>query len=94
MATVGLSIETKDFKFDVFKKSDDKFEIRSGGIFIEFPADAVELRIDPKDDPYDPMGAYMSVKWGAGHRVHFSAYMPVRSAQDLNKHFPELKIVE
>jgi len=98
MAVTGLSIETKDFKFDVFKKDNGRFEIQSGGVYLEFPPDAVEFRkatdFSGREDPHDSYGVVMSVKWGCGHKIHFQAYMPLRSAQDLNKNFPELKFSE
>lgn len=93
MSIVGLSIETKDFKFNVFKKENGRFELESGGIHIEFPAEAVKLSVLPTEkDPHDPYAAIMSVRWGCGHKVHFTAYMPVISAQKLNAHFPEIEL--
>lgn len=96
MSITGLTVETKDFRFDILKQDNGRFEIRSDGIRIEFSVEDVEIKksefFKPEIDPHNAFAVVMSVKWGCGHKVHFQAYMPLRSAQDLNKYFPELKL--
>ncbi len=88
-----LDIDMASHRYTVTKKSDGAFEINGGGFQIEFPCDAVVLRIPSRVSADNHEGATLSVKWGSGHRIHFVARMPIHSAEQLKKAFPEIELI-
>lgn len=79
--------------FELFRTEDGNFMINTDALTIEFPSQAVVLRINPHSNAKAENGASMSVKWGFGHQIHFTARLAKSTAYKISRMFPELQMI-
>lgn len=93
MARTCKHVVSKSGDFEFYRTEDGNFMINTDRLTIEFPGQAVVLRINPHCDAQAENGASMSVKWGFGHQIHFTARLAKSTAYKIYRTFPELLMI-
>lgn len=93
MSLASQHVISQNGDFELYRTDDGNFMINTDRLTLEFPSEAVVLRINPHLDAQAENGASMSVKWGFGHQIHFTARLAKSTAYKIYRSFPELQMI-